>query len=69
MTTLTLFTTRFTLMGGSAVIGFIGEGGRPVAERIARVAENEGITSAASSTIACVITTCSMRRLDIPREG
>lgn len=38
-----LYTTRFTLMGGSAVIRFIGDGDRPAAERIARAAENEAL--------------------------
>jgi thiamine biosynthesis lipoprotein len=37
----TLYTTRFALMGGAAIVRFIDDRGRPRAEAIARAAENE----------------------------
>lgn len=36
-----LYTTRFALMGGGAVVRFVDERGRPEAERIARAVEDE----------------------------
>ena len=39
----TLYTTRFSLMGGRAFIRFIDDRGRPTAERIARAAEDEAL--------------------------
>jgi thiamine biosynthesis lipoprotein len=39
----TLYTTRFALMGGAAVVRFIDARGRVRAERLARVAENEAL--------------------------
>ena len=37
----TLYTTRFSLMGGAATVRFIDDRGRSIAEAIARAAENE----------------------------